>query len=78
MQRHLAAIMAVDVVGYSRLMATDESGTLDQMRTLRTEILSPLVTLHGGRIFKLTGDGALAPPTAIGDEAVSTVRAEWC
>jgi adenylate cyclase len=57
MERRLAAIMALDVVGYSRLMEKNEAGTL--LRTFRTTILNPIVKQHGGRIFKHTGDGAL-------------------
>jgi adenylate cyclase len=59
-QRRLAAILAADVVGYSRLMELDESDTLDRLKTLRREIFSPMTAQFGGRIFKLTGDGAFA------------------
>jgi class 3 adenylate cyclase len=59
MERRLAAIMALDVVGYSRLMEKDEAGTLEALRAFRTTILNPIVEQHGGRIFKHTGDGAL-------------------
>jgi TolB-like protein len=59
-QRKLAAIMAADVVGYSRLMGEDEAGTLDRVKILRTELLDPETTRFGGRIFKTTGDGFLA------------------
>jgi TolB-like protein/class 3 adenylate cyclase len=59
-QRRLAAIMAADVVGYSRLMELDESDTLDRLKTLRREVFSPTTARFGGRIFKLTGDGAFA------------------
>ena len=58
-QRRLAAILAADVVGYSRLMQADESGTLAMLKARRTEILQPLVTKHHGRIVKLIGDGVL-------------------
>lgn len=59
MQRRLAAIMAADVAGYSRLMHEDESGTFVALKTRRKQILEPLVAGHRGRIVKLTGDGAL-------------------
>src|SRR5687768_3648114 len=59
-QRRLAAILAADVVGYSRLMGQDEAGTLTALRALRTEIIDPKVAEHSGRIFKSTGDGCLA------------------
>jgi len=58
-QRRLAAILAADVVGYSRLMGEDEAGTLAALKLRRREVLAPLVSQHGGRIFKLMGDGAL-------------------
>jgi adenylate cyclase len=57
MQRKLAAILAADVVGYSRLMTEDESGTLEALRARRKNVLEPLVAKHRGRIFKLMGDG---------------------
>src|SRR5688572_4118310 len=59
-QRRLAAILAADIVGYSRLMEQDESGTLATLIARRTEVLEPAVTRHRGRIFKTTGDGMLA------------------
>jgi len=58
-QRKLAAIVAADVVVYSRLMGRDESGTLARLRKNRTEQLDPVVAKYGGRLVKLTGDGAL-------------------
>ena len=58
-QRKLAAIVAADVVGYSRLMGRDESGTLARLRKNRSEYLDPALTKYGGRLVKLTGDGAL-------------------
>jgi adenylate cyclase len=58
-QRKLAAIVAADVVGYSRLMGRDESGTLAHLRRNRSERLDPVLAKYGGRLVKLTGDGAL-------------------
>ena len=58
-QRKLAAIVAADVVGYSRLMGRDESGTLARLRKNRSEYLDPVLKKYGGRLVKLTGDGAL-------------------
>src|SRR5262245_61018869 len=58
-ERRLAAILAADVVGYSRLMEADEAGTLAALKARRRDVLSPLVTRHRGRIFKVTGDGVL-------------------
>ena len=57
--RKLAAILAADVVGYSRLMGRDESGTLARLRDHRRKCLEPTITRYGGRLVKLTGDGAL-------------------
>src|SRR5215475_15865006 len=58
-QRKLAAILAGDVVGYSRLMGRDESGTVARLRQNRTERLDPVLAKYSGRLVKLTGDGAL-------------------
>jgi TolB-like protein/class 3 adenylate cyclase len=58
-QRKLAAIVAADVVGYSRLMGRDESGTLARLRKNRSEHFDPVLAKYGGRLVKLTGDGAL-------------------
>ncbi|WFU44039.1 adenylate/guanylate cyclase domain-containing protein [Bradyrhizobium sp. CB82] len=59
-ERHLAAILAADVVGYSRLMGADEQGTFERIRAHRKELFEPEITRHHGRIFKLMGDGLLA------------------
>jgi TolB-like protein/class 3 adenylate cyclase len=58
-QRKLAAVLAADVVGYSRLMGRDESGTLARLREHRRERLEPTLARYGGRLVKLMGDGAL-------------------
>jgi adenylate cyclase len=57
--RKLAAILAADVAGYSRLTGLDEEGTLKRLRKLRRELINPAVALHRGRIVKITGDGIL-------------------
>ena len=57
--RQLAAIMATDIVGYSRMLGEDESGTLATLHWLESALLAPLVQSHDGRIVKLMGDGAL-------------------
>lgn len=57
--RRLAAILAADVVGYSRLMGFDEEGTLSLLKKYRRELLEPKIVEHGGRIVKTTGDGVL-------------------
>ena len=57
-QRKLAAILAADVVSYSRMMEADETGTLDRLKSVRRELFAPIIAEFGGRIFKTTGDGA--------------------
>ena len=57
--RRLAAILAADVAGYSRLMGADEEGTLERLKALRHELLDPTIAEHHGRIVKTTGDGFL-------------------
>ena len=70
-QRRLAAIVSADVVGYSRLMGADETGTLAAMREHRAELIDPLIAEHGGRIVKTMGDGLLL-------EFASAVNAVTC
>ena len=60
MERRLSAILAADVVGYSRLMGADEAGTLAALKGHRSELVDSQIAAHQGRIFKLTGDGILA------------------
>jgi class 3 adenylate cyclase len=57
MERRLTAILAADVVGYSRLMTVDEAGTLATLKSLRKNLVDPKIREHNGRIFKVTGDG---------------------
>ena len=59
MERRLTAILAADVVGYSRLMGLDEAGTLSALKTHRREMVDAKIAEHQGRIVKLTGDGML-------------------
>ena len=58
-ERRLAAILAADVAGYSRLMGVDEEGTLAALKARRRELIDPKIAEHRGRIVKTTGDGAL-------------------
>ena len=60
MERRLAAVLAADVAGFSRLSGADEEGVLARLRTLRAEVINPEVVAHDGRVFKNTGDGFLA------------------
>src|SRR4029078_6792820 len=65
--RRLAAILAADVVGYSRLMGIDEEGTLAALKAHRKELIDPLIAQHQGRIVKTTGDGLLIEFASIVD-----------
>jgi TolB-like protein/class 3 adenylate cyclase/Tfp pilus assembly protein PilF len=69
--RRLAAILAADIAGYSRLMGADEDGTLARLKAHRRELIDPKIAEHRGRIVKTTGDGALV-------EFASTVDAVRC
>ena len=60
MERRLTAILAADMVGYSRLMGASEAGTLAALKTIRTDLIDDKIAVHHGRIVKLTGDGMLA------------------
>ncbi len=71
MERRLAAILAADVVGYTRLMGADETGTLERLKSFRKELMQPKITERKGRIVKLMGDGLLA-------EFPSVVEAVQC
>jgi len=66
-ERRLAAILAADVVGYSRLMGADEHGTLERLKRHRRELIEPKLTEHRGRIVKLMGDGALVEFASVVD-----------
>jgi adenylate cyclase len=57
--RRLAAILAADVAGYSRVMEADQEGTLARLKSLRRDLIDPKVALHKGRTVKTTGDGVL-------------------
>jgi adenylate cyclase len=57
--RKLAAILAADVVGYSRLAGSDEEQTLARLRTLRSDLIDPTIAVHHGRVVKRTGDGSI-------------------
>ena len=66
-QRRLAAILAADVVAYSRLMQADEVGTLEALKAHRRELIDPVIASHRGRIVKTTGDGALVEFASVVD-----------
>ena len=67
MERRLAAILAADVVGYSRLMEADEAGTLAVLKAHRAELIDPKIAAHKGRVVKLMGDGALVEFASVVD-----------
>jgi len=66
-ERRLAAILAADVAGYSRLIEADEEGTLGRLRALRAEIIDPRIAGRRGRIVKTTGDGLLVEFASVVD-----------
>jgi adenylate cyclase len=65
--RRLAAILAADVAGYSRLVGADEEGTLNRLRSIRAEVIDPKIAEHHGRIVKTTGDGLLVEFASVVD-----------
>ncbi|TIX91015.1 MAG: adenylate/guanylate cyclase domain-containing protein, partial [Mesorhizobium sp.] len=74
MQRRLAAILAADVVGYSRLMEADEADTLARLKSTRENLIDPKITAHKGRIVKLMGDGALVEFSSVVDAVSCAVE----
>ena len=72
-ERRLAAILAADVVGYSRLVEADEAGTLAAIKALRQQAIDPLLAEHKGRIVKLMGDGAIVEFASVVDAVVGAV-----
>ena len=73
MERKLAAILAADVVGYSRLIGVDEAGTLTALSALLKGLVEPTLTRHRGRIAKLMGDGLLAEFSSVVDAVAAAV-----
>src|SRR3954470_7394374 len=76
MQRRLAAILAADVVGYSRLMGADEIGTLTSLKSHRRELVDPAIAEHRGRIVKTTGDGMLVEFASVVDAVSCAVNVQ--
>ncbi len=74
LERKLVAILAADVVGYSRLMGLDETGTLSRLKALRREFVEPLIDGYHGRIVKLMGDGALVEFASVVDAVACAVE----
>jgi TolB-like protein/class 3 adenylate cyclase/tetratricopeptide (TPR) repeat protein len=75
-ERRLAAILAADVVGYSRLIEQDEAHTLSTLKALRREVVDPLLTEHRGRTVKLMGDGAIAEFGSVVDAVACAVAVQ--
>src|ERR1700722_13655187 len=74
--RRLAAILAADVAGYSRLMGADEEGTLERLKALRRELVDPKIAEHRGRIVKTTGDGMLVEFPSVVDAVRCAVEVQ--
>ena len=65
--RRLAAILAADIAGYSRLIGADEGGTLQRLKAVRDELIDPAIATHHGRLVKTTGDGLLVEFNSVVD-----------
>jgi len=75
-ERRLAAILAADIAGYSRLMGRDEEGTLAALRAIRRELSDPKIAEHRGRIVKTTGDGLLVEFSSVVDAVRCAVEVQ--
>ena len=76
MERRLAAILAADMVGYSRLVRVDEEGTITALKVLRANVIDPRIAEHNGRIVKLMGDGMLVEFTSVVDAVRAAVETQ--
>ena len=78
MERRLAAVMAADIVGYSRMMGADEEGTLGLLRELKTQVIEPAIAANSGRLVKYMGDGFIAefPSATSTIECARTIQSE--
>jgi len=75
-ERRLAAVLAADMVGYSRLMEVDETGTLARLKTHRIELIDPAIAKNRGRIIKTTGDGILVEFQSVADAVMCAVEVQ--
>jgi adenylate cyclase len=73
-ERRLAAILAADMVGYSRLMEADETGTLARLKTHRLELIDPAIAKNKGRLIKTAGDGMLVEFPSVADAVACAVE----
>ncbi len=71
-ERRLAAILAADVVGYSRLMGENEAGTLAALKDHQAQFIDPTIAEHKGRVVKLMGDGVLVEFASVGAHPLRT------
>ena len=74
MERRLAAIVVADVVGFSRMVAEDETATINRMRELRDTVTEPTIKTTGGRIVKRTGDGTLVEFSSVLDAVNAAIK----
>src|ERR1700690_4431477 len=74
--RKIVAILASDVVGYSRLAGADEDRTLARLRALRSDLIDPIIAVHHGRVVKRTGDGALVEFSSVVDAVRCAVEVQ--
>src|SRR3982750_3985731 len=75
-ERRLAAVLAADVAGYSRMMGADEEGTLARLKAARKALVDPTIAAHRGRIVKTTGDGMLVEFASAVDAVRSAVEVQ--
>src|ERR1700751_1589646 len=75
-ERRLAAVLAADMVGYSRLMEVDETGTLARLKTHRIELIDPSIAMNRGRIIKTTGDGMLVEFHSVADAVMCAAQVQ--
>ena len=73
-ERKLAAILVADVVGYSRLAGVDEDRILARLRTLRSDLIDPTISVHRGRVLKRTGDGISSNSAALSTPCAAPSR----
>ncbi len=76
-ERRLAAILAADMVGYSRLMESDEAGTLAALKAHRAQLIDPEIAAHNGRIVKPTGDGVLVEFASAVNAVQCGIKVQW-
>jgi adenylate cyclase len=74
--RKIAAILAADIVGFSRMISADEDGTLALLRALRSDLIDPTVAEHNGRVFKRTGDGAIVEFRSVVDAVRCAIKVQ--